>query len=258
MWFPCAHEEEEPHAFAPSRKMVEKITRKLSVNKQQRPGHRNNPQRRWTDTSTKAVVLGCRRLSLTWTFLEAFRKAALIYAIWNKATLSESSSRLSTSSSVDLRQKWVYARDQIWAIFQKQMKTLAKRLSCCLQSLSSYHKIMFSPAVKTARPCPDCQLISLKEFWKPQLLPAGIFCLAYCEIKIDHLLYLYLLLVFIIFHQNVLTSERTFLFSSRQLLTIRRDKVTERHSFSMSHVMQAFKTLCKNCKKPIQNISIRI
>lgn len=188
---------------------------------------------------------------------EAFRKAAPIYAIWNKATLSESSSRLSTSSSVDLRQKWVYARDQIWAIFQKQMKTLAKRLSCCLQSLSSYHKIMFSPAVKTARPCPDCQLISLKEFWKPQLLPAGIFCLAYCEIKIDHLLYLYLLLVFIIFHQNVLTSERTFLFSSRQLLTtIRHDKVTKRHSFSMSHVMQAFKTLCKNCTNQYKILSL--
>lgn len=191
---------------------------------------------------------------------EAFRKAAPIYAIWNKATLSERSSRLYMSSSVDLRQKWVYAQDQIWVIFQKQMKTLAKRLSCCLQSLSSYHKIMSSPPVKTARPCPDCQLISLKEFWKPQLLPAGIFCLAYCEIKIDHhLLYLYLLLVFIIFHQNVLTSERTFLFSSRQLLTsIHHDKVNKRHSFSMSHVMQAFKTLCKNCKKPIQNISIRI
>lgn len=106
---------------------------------------------------------------------EAFRKAAPIYAIiWNKATLSESSSRLSTSSSVDLRQKWVYARDQIWAVFQKQMKTLAKRLSCCLQSLSSYRKIMSSPPAKTARPCPDCQIISLKEFWKPQLLPAGV------------------------------------------------------------------------------------
>lgn len=78
--------------------------------------------------------------------------------------LSESSSRLSTSSLVDLRQKWVYTQDQIWALFQKQMKTLAKRLSCCLQSLSSYHKIMSSPLAKTVRPCPDCQFIQSRRF----------------------------------------------------------------------------------------------
>lgn len=71
------------------------------------------------------------------------------------------------------------------------MKTLAGRLSCCLQSLSSYHKMMSGPPVKTARPRPDCQLISLKEFWKPQLLPAGLFCLAYCQIKMDHYLLIY-------------------------------------------------------------------
>lgn len=160
---------------------------KPSINKQQRQSR---------DQATETIK---ERITSPkpWSFSdspEAFRKPGLIYGLWNKATFSESSSRLSTSSSVELRQKWVYAR----AIFQRQVKTLAKRLSL---SLSSYHKLCPVLLLKQTDLVQICS--SQWKLYKPLLMPS-----VDCEIKISFTV--------IIIHQNVLTSEMTLLFSWHQ------------------------------------------